>query len=59
MLKFKEVIKKHNEEAEKNINHPRAIYREPSALVIICANAPMAYTTDSGVKVVPVGCLRD
>lgn len=59
LLKFKEVVKKHNEEAEKNRNHPRAIYREPSALVIICANAPMAYTTDSGVKVVPVGCLRD
>ena len=59
LLKFKEVIKKHNEEAGKNKNHPRAVYREPSALVIICANAPMAYTTGAGVKVVPVGCLRD
>jgi hypothetical protein len=27
--------------------------------MIICANAEMAYTTDNGVKVVPVGCLKD
>ncbi len=59
LLKFRDVIKKHNEEALKNINHPRAIYREPSALIVICANAPVGYTTDNGVKVVPFGCLRD
>ncbi len=33
--------------------------REPSELIVICANAPMAYTTDQGVKIVPIGCLRD
>lgn len=39
--------------------HPKPVYREPSALIVICANAPMAYTTMNGVKVVPYGCLRD
>lgn len=29
------------------------------AFIVICANANMAYTTESGVKVVPIGCLRD
>ena len=59
LLKFREVIKKHNEIATKDKEHPRAIYREPSALIVICATAPMSYTTEKGVKVVPVGCLRD
>ena len=35
------------------------IYKEPAALVIICATVPMAYTTKNGVKVIPVGCLRE
>lgn len=59
LLRFRDVIRKHNEEALKNPEHPRAIYREPSALIVICATAPMGYTTDNGVKVVPVGCLKD
>lgn len=59
LLKFREVIRKHNEEALKNADHPRAIYREPSALVVICANATIGYTTDNGVKIIPVGCLKD
>lgn len=59
LLKFKEVIRKHNKEALKNKKHPRAVYREPSVLMVICANAPMAYTTDNGVKIVPIGCLKD
>ena len=59
LLKFRDVIRKHNEEVLKNPEHPRAIYREPSALIVICATAPFGYTTDSGVKVVPVGCLKD
>lgn len=59
LLKFKDVIKNHNEEALNNLEHPRAIYREPSALIVICATAPMGYTTDTGVKVVPIGCLKD
>lgn len=59
LLKFKSVIKKHNEEALKNPNHPSVTYKEPTALIVICANAPIAYTTENGVKVVPIGCLRD
>lgn len=59
LLKFKEVIKNHNEEASKNPEHPRAKYREPSALIVICATATMGYTTDNGVRIVPIGCLKD
>lgn len=59
LLKFKEIIKKHNEEALKNPEHPKAVYREPAALIVICATAPMGYTTENGVKIIPVGCLRD
>ena len=60
LLKFKNIIKNAN---AKNLgsgsSHTKVLYREPSALIIICANAPMAYTTKNGVKVVPVGCMRD
>ena len=59
LLKFNAVIKAHNEEALRNKQHPNPTYREPSALIVICANAPMAYTTDKGVKVVPFCCLKD
>ena len=59
LLKFKDVIKTHNEEALNNPEHPRAVYREPSALIVICATAPIGYTTDAGVKIVPIGCLKD
>lgn len=59
LLKFRDVIRTHNEKALENEKHPKPVYREPSALIVICANAPMAYTTKNGVKVVPYGCLRD
>jgi predicted AAA+ superfamily ATPase len=59
LLKFYNLIKNHNRKAEENISHPKPIYREPSLLIIICANAPIAYTTENGVHVVPVGCLKD
>ena len=59
LLKFKEVIRSHNERAGKDPAHPRAVYREPSALIVICANAVMAYTTANGIKVIPAGCLKD
>lgn len=59
LLKFKELITKHNEKALQNKEHRGVVYREPSALVLICANADMAYTTQNGVKVVPIGCLKD
>lgn len=59
LLKFRDVIKNYNEEALKNPKHPKAVYRNPSALIVICANAPVGYTTENGVKIVPVGCLKD
>ncbi|MEE3392817.1 MAG: DUF4143 domain-containing protein [Lachnospiraceae bacterium] len=59
LLKFRDIIKKHNEAALKNEKHPRPVYREPSALIIICATAQMAFSTKNGIKVVPVGCLGD
>ena len=59
LLKFTQLIKKYNEASLSNPIHPRVLYREPDVLIIICATAPMAYTTKSGVKVIPVGCLRD
>ena len=59
LLKFKNVIQKYNQKALASEKHPRDVYREPSALIVICANANMAYTTDSGVKIIPVGCLKD
>lgn len=59
LLKFKDVIRSHNEKVMGNKDHPGVTYREPSQLIIICGNATMAYTTENGVKVIPVGCLRD
>lgn len=59
LLRFKDVIRKNNEEALKDASHPRAVYREPEALIVICATASIAYTTDAGVKIVPIGCLKD
>ena len=59
LLRFNDVIENYNDRALQNEAHPRDIYRKPSALIVICANANMAYTTDSGLKIVPIGCLRD
>ena len=59
LLKFKEMIRKHNEKAKENAEHPGVVYREPSELICICANAPMAYTTEKGMRVIPIGCLKD
>lgn len=59
LLRFKRVIQEHNKEALKNPEHLHPVYREPSALIVICGTAPMAFTTENGVKVIPVGCLKD
>lgn len=59
MLRFDDIIRKHNEAAKKNESHSKAIYRVPDALIIICANATVGYTTENGVKIIPIGCLRD
>lgn len=59
LLKFRDVIRKYNAKALEDPEHPKDVYREPSAMIVICGNAQMAYTTKNGVKVVPVGCIRD
>lgn len=59
LLSFKKLIREHNMKATADKEHPGVIYREPSLLIVICGNAPMAYTTENGVHVIPVGCLRD
>ena len=59
LLKFQNLIKTYNEKATENKDHPKAVYREPSHLIIICGNAKMSYTTENGVHVIPMGCLRD
>lgn len=59
LLKFSQLIEAHNEEAQKDKEHPGILYRKPDFLIIICATVPMAYTTENGVKVIPAGCLRD
>ena len=59
LLRFDELIQEHNEAASANREHPGVMYRRPDLLIIICATAPFAYTTEAGVLVVPVGCLRD
>ena len=59
LLRFNELIRQHNDKAKENPEYPGVIYREPSVLMIICGNAPMAYTTSNGVKVIPYLCMRD
>ncbi|MBQ7146339.1 MAG: ATP-binding protein [Lachnospiraceae bacterium] len=59
LLKFREVIREHNKKVLENKEHPGVAYREPSLMLIICGNATMAYTTKNGVKVIPIGCLKD
>ena len=59
LVKFKNVIREHNKKALENKNHPDVVYREPDQLIIICGNATMAFTTENGVKVIPIGCLKD
>ena len=59
MLKFREMIRRYNEKAKENTIHPGVTYREPTALICICANATMAFTTENGMKVIPIGCLKD
>lgn len=52
LLEIKELVKQHNEK-EKQIR-----LREPDLLIIITGGV-MAYTRPDGVKVIPLGCLKD
>ena len=58
-MKFEQRIREHNQKALANVDHPKPTYREPTLKLIICANAPMAFTTENGIHVIPAGCLRD
>ena len=58
LIKFKDLIAKHNKKALENKEHPGVVYREPSAMILVCANLDMAFTTESGIKIVPIGCLK-
>lgn len=59
LLRFRDVIRQHNERVKSNNGHPGVLFREPSLMIVICANCQLAYTTKNGVHVIPVGCLRD
>ncbi len=44
--------------AEKNKTEKQIKMREPDLLIVL-TGGEMAYTREDGVKVIPVGCLRD
>jgi hypothetical protein len=52
LLKIKHLI------SEKNKTEKRIKLREPDLLIIL-TGGEMAYTRDDGVKIIPIGCLRD
>lgn len=52
LLKIQELVKEYNKKEKQ------CPLREPHLLMII-TGGNMAYTRDDGVKVVPIGCLRD
>jgi predicted AAA+ superfamily ATPase len=52
LLQLKELIKKHNAE------NPKIQLREPELLIIL-TGGQLAYTRPDGVKIIPIGCLKD
>ena len=52
LLQLKELIKKHNAE------NPKIQLREPDLLIIL-TGGQLAYTRPDGVKIIPIGCLKD
>lgn len=52
LLKFKELIKTYNETHD-------VPYRLPNAMIIISGTQEVALTLNSGVIVIPIGCLKD
>lgn len=52
LLEIKQLI------AEKNKAGKQMKLREPDLLIIL-TGGEMAYTREDGVKIVPIGCLRD
>jgi hypothetical protein len=43
---------------EKNQTENRTKLREPDLLIVL-TGGEMAYTREDGVKIIPIGCLRD
>ncbi len=43
---------------EYNLNNPKDKMREPDLLLIV-TGGEMAYTRDDGVKIIPIGCLKN
>jgi hypothetical protein len=52
LLEIKKLI------VEKNTAEKQSKLREPDLLIIL-TGGEIAYTRDDGVKVVPIGCLKD
>lgn len=52
LLEIKQLI------AEKNKAGKQMKLREPDLLIIL-TGGEMAYTREDGVKIIPIGCLRD
>ena len=52
LLKIKELVKKNN------LKEKQVPLREPDLLMVI-TGGNMAYTREDGVKVIPIGCLKD
>jgi uncharacterized protein len=53
LLKIVSLIK------DYNLKHPEIPYREPSQLMVITGTSEISSVTSNGVKVIPIGCLRD
>lgn len=52
LLEIKQLI------AKKNITERQSKLREPDLLIVL-TGGEMAYTREDGVKIIPIGCLRD
>lgn len=52
LIEIRDLVRKYNE------NTPQVQLPEPSFLMVV-TGSPLAYTRPDGVKVVPIGCLKD
>lgn len=52
LVELRDLVRKHN------VTEPQVPLREPD-LMIVLTGGKMAYTRPDGVKVIPIGCLRD
>ena len=52
LLEIKQLV------TEKNMTEKQSKLREPDLLIVL-TGGEMAYTRDDGVKIIPIGCLRD